>query len=92
MGEFETLSRKLDGLKQDLETILNAKKETENQGDKLIDGEWFLKPETAAKRMDTTRQTLYKYVQKGTLKVYRFGTETRYKLSELLEFPQLINK
>lgn len=92
MGEFETLSRKLDLINNQVEMIINATKKQESKGDIIVNEERFLKPERAADLLDTTRQTLSKQVEKGHLKVYRFGNETRYKHSELMQVPQLINR
>lgn len=92
MSEFNTLLTKLNELESLVKVLIEANQKEAKKEDIVVNEERFLKPETAAKILDTTRQTLSKCVQKGHLKVYRFRTETRYSLTELLETPVLINR
>lgn len=89
---FETLENKIDSIGKQLNKMVVEHIKENQKADWDIVGEKYLRPERAAEVMDTTRQTLAKYAKIGILPCYRFGTETRYKLSELMAFPQLIKK
>lgn len=89
---FLTLEQKIDAVANQLAIMVTANLKENRKADIEILQEKYLRPERAAELLDTSRQTLWKYSKLGILPVYRFGTETRFKLSELLAFPQLIKK
>ena len=86
----------VDQVSKDLEKRFGKKLQLENNLKKEISNETWLTRIETAKKLKVSLPTLRKYSIQGVIKVYYFGSNPRYKLSDventLKELPTLKHK